>query len=72
MLCLNHHAERLEYIECQGASHTQGAIWSLPEQFSWVRDRLDGKPLTKVCQRGVATCCSLSDEPPARRPKLGE
>jgi acetyl esterase/lipase len=55
---------QLEYLECKGASHTKGAIWSLPEQFAWVRDRLDGKPLTNVCKRGAATCCSLSDKPP--------
>lgn len=59
---------QLEYIECQGASHTQGALWSLPEQFAWVRDRLDGKPLTNVCQRGAASCCSLSDKPPCATP----
>jgi len=53
-----------EYLECQGAGHTEGALWSLPEQFAWVRDRLAGKPLTKVCQRGAPTCCSGSTKPP--------
>jgi len=35
---------RLHHIECAGAGHTQAALWSLPEQFDWIRDRLDGKP----------------------------
>ena len=52
---------RMNYIECIGAGHSQGALWSLPEQFAWVKDRLEGKPMQDVCQRGPAQCCSLSD-----------
>lgn len=52
-----------EYLECKGAGHTQGAIWSLTEQFAWVADRLAGKPLTNVCKRGPAVCCSGTDKP---------
>jgi len=51
----------MNYIECLGAGHSQGALWSLPEQFAWVADRLAGKPLENACERGPAQCCSLSD-----------
>jgi acetyl esterase/lipase len=30
----------IDYLECAGASHTEGAVKSLPYQFEWVRDRL--------------------------------
>ncbi len=55
---------QLEYLECKGAAHSKGAIWSLQEQFEWVRQRLLGKPLTQVCKRGPAICCTGSDKGP--------
>jgi acetyl esterase/lipase len=36
---------RIDYIECEGASHTEGAVDSLPYQIEWVADRLAGTPL---------------------------
>jgi len=40
---------RVDYLECAGASHTQGAAWSLPAQLAWALDRAAGRPLTEVC-----------------------
>lgn len=51
---------KLHYLECEGAGHSQGATWSLPEQLAWVQDRLAGKPLTDMCQRHEPVCCSGS------------
>jgi pimeloyl-ACP methyl ester carboxylesterase len=53
---------RMEYIECAGAGHTEGAIWSLPEQLAWVEQRLAGADLTDPCNRTEPVCCSGSDE----------
>jgi pimeloyl-ACP methyl ester carboxylesterase len=42
---------RIDYIECEGADHTEGAINSLPYQIEWVAERLAGTPLpeSEVC-----------------------
>jgi len=42
---------RIDYIECEGADHTDGAINSLPYQLEWVADRLAGIPLpdAEIC-----------------------
>lgn len=48
---------RMEYLECQGAGHVEGATWSIPEQLRWLRARRNAEPLTSVCQRGSATSC---------------
>lgn len=52
---------RMNYVECKGASHTKGAIWSLPLQFKWVEDRLAGKEMKDVCKRHDPICCPGSD-----------
>jgi pimeloyl-ACP methyl ester carboxylesterase len=52
---------KMNYIECKGASHTKGAVWSLNSQFTWIKDRLDGVPMKNVCQRPAAVCCTGSD-----------
>lgn len=39
----------VDYLECEGASHTQGAAWSLPAQLTWALDRAAGEPVTEVC-----------------------
>jgi len=36
---------RIDYIECEGMDHTDGAVYSLPYQIEWVADRLAGTPL---------------------------
>ena len=35
---------RLHFLECADAGHTQGALWSLPEQLSFIRARLGQGP----------------------------
>ncbi|MBN1945748.1 MAG: alpha/beta fold hydrolase [Bradymonadales bacterium] len=54
----------LEYLECAGAGHSEGAVWSLPEQIAWINSRLAGEPLDSgaVCQRGAAVCCRGTPE----------
>lgn len=39
----------MEYLECEGASHTEGAALSLPFQWEWVQARLAGEPLAAPC-----------------------
>ena len=53
---------RMNFMECEGAGHSQGALWSLPEQLDWVEHRLAGEDLADQCTRPAAFCCSLSDE----------
>ena len=51
----------LDYLECAAAGHAEGAIWSLPEQYAWIKDRLAGKPLAAdACTRKPAVCCSAA------------
>ncbi len=42
---------RIDYIECEGADHTEGAVDSLPFQLEWVADRIAGVPVpeSEVC-----------------------
>ncbi len=40
---------QLEYLECAGAGHVDGAIDSLPYQWQWIHDRLDGEELAEPC-----------------------
>ncbi len=55
---------QLEYRECMNASHTEGALWSLPYQLEWLRDRLAGIeiPPEKLCQVSPPVCCAASPE----------
>jgi acetyl esterase/lipase len=39
----------IEHLECAGASHSEGAVKSLPYQIEWVQDRLDGVPFDGGC-----------------------
>ncbi len=48
----------MEYLECKDASHTQGAAWSVKEQFEWVRKRLKGEKLIESCKIKEPTLCS--------------
>jgi dienelactone hydrolase len=50
---------RLAYLECAGAGHAEGAVWSLPEQVAWLEDRLAGVALdpATVCQRSAPAPC---------------
>ncbi len=35
----------IDYLECAGADHSEGAVLTLPYQLEWVADRLAGVPL---------------------------
>ena len=58
---------KMDYIECSDASHTDGAIWSLPEQFAWVADRFAEKAVAGTCKRTAAACCKGSTKPPCKK-----
>jgi hypothetical protein len=45
----------MQFLECAGARHAQGGLWSLAEQKDWLLDRLAGKPMD------TAKTCVLSD-----------
>lgn len=49
----------LEYLECAGAGHVEGATWSIPEQVRWLRAHDQGQPLSTsvACQRGAPAHC---------------
>ncbi|RJO67320.1 MAG: hypothetical protein C4523_09755 [Myxococcales bacterium] len=55
---------QMEYIECTAAGHSEGAVWSLPEQLDWIRARLAGEPIAteRLCTRGAPVCCSATPE----------
>ena len=55
---------KLEYLECAGARHGEGATWSLSEQWEWLKDRLDGEPIdsARLCTRPDPVCCTGSEE----------
>ncbi len=42
--------ETLVMLECQGATHQQGSLWSLGEQKRWMADRRKGIPLDGACR----------------------
>ena len=48
---------RMEYLECEGAGHSEGAVDSLPYQWQWVQARLAGDPLTDVCVQSDPVDC---------------
>lgn len=50
---------RLQYLECAGASHTDGALWSITNQVNFAKDRLAGKPMNPadVCVVHEPVCC---------------
>lgn len=52
---------RIDYLECDGASHVSGAADSLPAQLQWALDRAAGRPLGEICQLDrVVDCASGS------------
>jgi len=55
---------KLDYMNCIGAGHSEGAAWSIPEQFAWAKARLNGEPqdAEKICVRTDPVCCSASPE----------
>jgi pimeloyl-ACP methyl ester carboxylesterase len=55
---------QLEHLECAGANHEEGAVWSLSEQLAWVAERLAGVPIdaARLCQ--VSDPVQCAGEPP--------
>lgn len=51
----------MNYIECAGADHTEGALWSLGQVLDWLTDRVDGVPLEGACTQPPAMTCDLQD-----------
>lgn len=49
---------RLEYLECAGASHSEGAVLSLPYQRDWVLARLAGETLEGTCVQTEPLDCA--------------
>jgi hypothetical protein len=47
----------LQFLECQGASHTAATTWALPEIVGFLFDRLDGKAFAPSCAVTPATRC---------------
>jgi hypothetical protein len=53
---------QIDHMECQGAGHTQAALWSMPEQFDWIRARLAGTPVPEeeICKIEAPAVCSAT------------
>lgn len=50
---------RIEHLECAGASHTDGAVSSIPYQADWIAARLAGEPLVGDCVLNAPVDCSI-------------
>lgn len=50
---------KMEYLECDGASHTQATTWSLPEITDFLRERFAGKTpdAARSCVLAAASKC---------------
>ena len=59
-LCAN--GWQLQQLQCQGAPHAETTLWSLDEQVTWLRARLDGEPLDSTCVWSGPVCCSATPE----------
>ncbi|MCB9758893.1 MAG: hypothetical protein H6739_03560 [Alphaproteobacteria bacterium] len=51
-----------ETLQCAGAPHPEATLWSLPEQFAWMRDRLAGVPWDPECAFAEPACCAGTPE----------
>ncbi|MBP9089301.1 MAG: hypothetical protein KBG15_24480 [Kofleriaceae bacterium] len=47
----------LNYLECEGASHTRATAWSIPSIVQFLDDRKAHMPFTKACTRPAAQRC---------------
>lgn len=50
----------MQYLECAGVGHAQGAVGSIAEQTTFLDDRNAGKgwPASEICKRTAAVTCS--------------
>ena len=53
----------LNYLECEGASHTRATLWAIPEVFSFLDARRAGTAFTTQCSRPAASRCSGTPAP---------
>ena len=55
---------RIQYLECAGAGHVEAALWSLPEQVAWLKERLAGTEPeeTDVCKVNAPVQCSATPD----------
>ena len=51
----------LEHLQCAGAGHAEGTLYSIPEQLGWLRDRLAGRERGPTCAWTEPVCCAGSD-----------
>jgi len=49
---------RLDYLECEGASHSEGAVQTLPYQWAWVERQLAGEGMDDPCVAKEPVDCS--------------
>lgn len=49
--------ENIEIVECAGAGHVQGALWSLDNILGFFEARLAGEPIADSCIIPAATTC---------------
>ena len=56
----------LQFLECEGASHTQATSWGLGEILSFIDDRFNEVPVnaSNLCRLNPATVCSGTPPPP--------
>ena len=47
----------IEHIECEGASHVEGAVWTIPYQARWIDARLAGEALASDCVINAPVDC---------------
>ncbi len=47
----------LQYLECEGASHTRATAWAIPELFAFLDARRANMPFTTQCTRPAASRC---------------
>lgn len=52
----------LAYLECEGASHTEASVWSIPELLEFLDARRAREPFTRECARPVAARCRGTPE----------
>jgi len=53
----------LEYLECEGASHTRATAWAIPEVFSFLDARRAGTAFAPQCTRPAASRCMGTPAP---------
>ncbi|MBN9165182.1 MAG: hypothetical protein BGO98_17320 [Myxococcales bacterium 68-20] len=59
-LCTQGHV--LQYLECQGASHTKPLTYALDQWMTFLEDRLAGKPVTGTCTVKPAEKCTSTPD----------